>query len=109
MTRQGNMDATLFLVLSIISKGCTELTKQAKKVASTSGEISDKVALYKTQFGTQLTATFYLELSKALEHSIATITSEKHTSNIMKQYHVYYILNILNASMILLNVFNIQL
>lgn len=27
----------------------------------------------------------------------------------MKQYHVYYILNILNASMILLNVFNIQL
>lgn len=59
---EGNIDATIFLVLSIISKGCTELTKQAKKVASSSGEINDKVSLYKTQFGTQLTSTFYLEL-----------------------------------------------
>jgi hypothetical protein len=37
------------------------------------------------------------------------INSEKNVSNITKQYHVYLILTIMNASMMLLNVFNIQL
>lgn len=105
-TQDSDADASWFLLLSIISNGCLELQSKIKNVLKNNG---DKLDIYKSTYGTSISSTFYIELAKGLEQSVATINSEKLHSNLLKQYHFYFILNAVNTSMMLLNALNIPL
>jgi len=105
-THDGNSEASIFLLLSIISNGSQDLVWNIKNVNKESG---NKLDIYKQKFGTTVSSTFYLELAKGLEQSVATILNEKLHSNIVQQYNFYLLLNTVNSSMMLLNALNIPL
>ena len=79
-TNDGNSEASIFLLLSIISNGSLEL---AWNIKNTNKESGNKLDIYKQWFGTTVSSKFYLELAKCLEQSVATISNEKLHSNIV--------------------------
>jgi hypothetical protein len=109
-TESTNKDESQFLMLNLINKGCSELIKSAKGVVDNqSGTGEDKFSLYKMEFATSITCSYFIELTKALELSVAIIDAEKTSDNLLKQYNVFYTMNTMNAAMIALNAMNIPL
>jgi hypothetical protein len=93
-TEDNNVSCALYMIMNILNKGCKNATEKMEEIDGLDPSLHNnrlecQTALFRSEFSTSISATFFKQLIQALEHFPDFIKGDMTNENLLDQYQFY--------------------